>query len=127
MRLKLHITEDDIKEGRPDCFTCPIALELNRHLADGFCAAVYPTAVEIYQVKRAFKSYDEYRLESKTKRVFQTDLPKDAIRFIRRFDGEQFIPDRKRLKPPPRFTLTIPNRFLKSKKKSKKTKTWWEN
>lgn len=129
MRIKVEVTEEDVKQGRPDCFTCPIAIEINRHLKDGFYAAVYPTALEIYQSKRPLKSYDEYRLASKAKRVFQTNLPQPAIRFIRAFDGCVQFEDRRRTKPPTKFSVVIPSRFATKKKttKTKKKKPWFED
>lgn len=129
MRIKVVVTEEDVKQGRPDCFTCPVAIELNRHLRDGFCAAVYPTALEIYQSKRPLKSYDEYRLASKARRVFQTSLPQEAVRFIRRFDSAVQFEDRRRTKPPARFLVVIPSRFATKKKvvKAKVKKPWYED
>lgn len=96
--ITVVITEDVAKfSSRFNCTACPIATAINRHLDEEFHSIISPYRGYLQRwAHNGGASYD-----------YDFDLPDAAKRFIRNFDGQEFI------QFPVQFQLEIPRRFLK--------------
>jgi hypothetical protein len=91
--VTIKVTEDHIDNGRRYyCISCPIALAINEHLADGFYASVHGES--------------SLRVVSEKGGARYAALPRQATQFIHAFDNDR-NPD------PIEFPLTLPVNVLK--------------